>query len=80
METILKTLAQHWHLSASQYWQLRLLCAIALVPFLAFVYVALFDKRTHFFAKLKRMGLQRPYTTRLFTGNQPIRTSTPKLR
>ena len=73
METILKALAQHWHLSASQYWQLRLLFAISLVPFLAFVYLALFDRRTRFFEKLRSMGLKRPYTTRLFTSNQHIR-------
>jgi hypothetical protein len=75
METILKALAQHWHLSASQYWQLRLLFAISLVPFMAFIYLVLFDKRTRFFEKLRSMGLKRPYTTRLFTSNQAIKTS-----
>jgi hypothetical protein len=34
MDHIIHMLASHWHLSASQYWQLRLLCAVSLVPLL----------------------------------------------
>ncbi|MDO7887937.1 hypothetical protein [Hymenobacter cheonanensis] len=71
METILKALAQHWHLSASQYWQLRLLLAISLVPFLALIYVVLFDKRTRFWGKLRNMNLKSPHPTRLFASSYP---------
>ena len=79
METILKLLVQHWHLSASQYWQLRLLFAISLVPFLALAYVVLFDKRTRFLAKLRNMGLKRPYTTRLFTSNHIVEANNARV-
>ncbi|QKG56971.1 hypothetical protein GKZ68_10250 [Hymenobacter sp. BRD128] len=69
METIIKYLAHHWHLSAAQYWQLRLLVAISLVPFLAFVYIMLIDKRTRFFESLRRAGRSNPRPTRLFTSS-----------
>jgi len=46
MAHILHALAQHWHLSASQYWQLRLLCSVSLVPFLGVLYLVLFDRRS----------------------------------
>jgi len=38
-------LAHHWHFSASQYWQLRLLCAIALGPLAGVLYTLLFSKK-----------------------------------
>jgi hypothetical protein len=69
METILKALAHHWHLSAAQYWHLRLLFAISLVPTLALLYVVLFDKSTHFLAKFRAMGTQKSYPGRLFSSN-----------
>lgn len=37
-------LAHHWHFSASQYWQLRLLCAIALGPLAGVLYALLCSK------------------------------------
>jgi hypothetical protein len=46
MAHILHALAQHWHLSASQYWQMRLLCAVSLVPFLGVLYLLLFNRRS----------------------------------
>ena len=45
MAHFLQALAQHWHLSSSQYWQLRLLCSIALGPLLGVVCLVLFTKR-----------------------------------
>lgn len=45
MSHLLQSLAQHWHLSASQYWQLRLLCALTLGPLLGVVCLVLFTKR-----------------------------------
>jgi cytochrome b561 len=69
METLLKALAQHWHLTAAQYWHLRLLVAISLVPFLGFLYVILFDKRTRFMQQLQYRGFKRRYPTRLFSSN-----------
>lgn len=67
METLLKDLAQHWHLTASAYWQLRLLFAISLVPLLAVVYIVLFDKRARFSNKLRSMRLPMARPTRLFS-------------
>jgi hypothetical protein len=69
METILKSLAQHWHFTAAQYWHMRLLVAIMLVPLLAILYVVLFDKRTHFLQKLQYKGDKKPYPQRLFSSN-----------
>jgi hypothetical protein len=45
MVHLLHVLAQHWHLSASQYWQMRLLCAVSLVPFLGVLYLVFFNRR-----------------------------------
>jgi hypothetical protein len=45
MAHLLQVLAQHWHLSASQYWQLRLLCSISLGPLLGVLCLLLFKKR-----------------------------------
>jgi hypothetical protein len=45
MDHILHMLASHWHLSASQYWQLRLLCAVSLVPLIGVLCLVLFNKR-----------------------------------
>jgi hypothetical protein len=45
MAHLLQTLAQHWHLSSSQYWQLRLLCSICLGPLLGILCLILFTKR-----------------------------------
>jgi hypothetical protein len=45
MAHLLQGLAQHWHLSASQYWQLRLLCSISLGPLLGVLCLILFTKR-----------------------------------
>jgi len=45
MAHLLQALAQHWHLSASEYWQLRLLCAIIMGPLLGVVCLILFTRR-----------------------------------
>ena len=45
MEHPLKFLAQHWHLTPDQYWQLRLLCSLLLGPLLATLYLVFFDLR-----------------------------------
>jgi hypothetical protein len=45
MAHLLQVLAQHWHLSASAYWQLRLLCAIVLGPLLGVLCLIVFTKR-----------------------------------
>lgn len=45
MAHFLHSLAQHWHLSASEYWQLRLLCAIIAGPLLGVLCLILFTKR-----------------------------------
>jgi hypothetical protein len=45
MDHILKALATHWHLNTAHYVQLRLLCAMSLVPLLATLYLILFGKR-----------------------------------
>lgn len=44
MDHLLKTWALHCGLSISQYWHLRLLLSVSLVPLLAGLYVAFFDK------------------------------------
>lgn len=46
MDHFLKLLAYDCGLSQSQYWHLRLLCSISLVPLLGVLYLVLFDKRT----------------------------------
>ncbi|RZK31828.1 MAG: hypothetical protein EOO61_17550 [Hymenobacter sp.] len=79
METILKALAQHWHLSASAYWQLRLLFAISLVPFLALIYLALFDRRTRFLEKLRQMNPKMAHPTRLFSSGYTSKTSSARV-
>ncbi|RZJ94748.1 MAG: hypothetical protein EOO60_02335 [Hymenobacter sp.] len=45
MAHLLHALAQHWHLSSSQYWQLRLLCSISLGPLLGILCLIIFTKR-----------------------------------
>ncbi|RZK32474.1 MAG: hypothetical protein EOO63_01260 [Hymenobacter sp.] len=45
MDHFLKTLAYDCGLSQSQYWHLRLLGSISLVPLLGVLYLVLFDKR-----------------------------------
>jgi hypothetical protein len=45
MAHLLHVLAQHWHLSASQYWQLRLLCAVSLGPLLGVLCLVLFKRK-----------------------------------
>jgi hypothetical protein len=52
---IQQMLAHHWHLSASQYWQLRLLCSIALGPLLGVLFVVLFTKRRGIGSKVLRI-------------------------
>jgi hypothetical protein len=44
MAHLLQALAQHLHLNASQYWQLRLICSIMLGPLLAVLYLVFFTK------------------------------------
>jgi hypothetical protein len=48
-------LAHHWHFSASQYWQLRLLCAIALGPLAGVLYALLFSKNARTGAGTQRV-------------------------
>ena len=45
MEHLLHLLAQRWHLSADDYWHLRLLCALLLGPIAGVLYLLLFEKR-----------------------------------
>lgn len=45
MDHLLHALAQHWHLSAKQYWQMHLLCSVSFVPFLGVLYLLLFNRR-----------------------------------
>jgi hypothetical protein len=45
MAHLLQVLAQHWHLSASEYWQLRLLCSIIMGPLLGVLCLILFTRR-----------------------------------
>lgn len=78
METILKSLAQHWHLTASAYWQLRLLLAISLVPLLGVLYVVLFDRRTRLLNKLRSIGLPTARPTRLFSSGYAARPGVAK--
>ena len=46
MEHLLKFLVQHWHLSSTQYWHLRLLSSLLLGPLVGVLYLVFFDKRT----------------------------------
>ncbi|MGI4867440.1 MAG: hypothetical protein ACRYFZ_26210 [Janthinobacterium lividum] len=69
MNHLLQALAQHWHLSASHYWQLRLVCAITLGPLLGVICLVLFTKREKSASGL----LRRKQPTRLFT----FRPATP---
>lgn len=48
MQHLIQAIAQHWDLSPAQYWHLRLLSALSLVPLLGILYVVLFDRRKHF--------------------------------
>jgi hypothetical protein len=48
-------LAHHWHLSAAQYLQLRLLCSIMMGPLLAVLFVILFTKRRGFGSQVLRI-------------------------
>lgn len=45
MEIVIKAIAEHWHLSSSHYWHLRLLSAISLGPLIGVMCLALFSKR-----------------------------------
>ncbi|RZK30145.1 MAG: hypothetical protein EOO63_07455 [Hymenobacter sp.] len=45
MAHLLQTLAHHWHLSASQYWHLRIVCALTLAPLLGVLCLIVFNKR-----------------------------------
>jgi hypothetical protein len=45
MEYVLKLLAQHYALSPTHYWHLRLLCAILLGPLLGILYLLFFGRR-----------------------------------
>ena len=44
MEHFIKHLAQVWHLSPTEYWQLRLLVAISLAPLIGLLYVVFIDR------------------------------------
>lgn len=50
MEHVIKNLAQYLHLNPAQYWHLRMLSAVMLVPFLAVCYLAVrfFRSRVRF--------------------------------
>lgn len=47
-------LAQHWHLSASQYWQLRLLCTLTIGPLLGVLCLVLFRRRAEIGMNMQR--------------------------
>lgn len=55
MHHLLQALAQHWHLSASQYWQLRLVCSLTLGPLLGILCLILFTKRPQIAARIPRL-------------------------
>jgi len=43
METLIKTIAHARHYSSAEYWHLRLLVSLTLVPLLGVLYVVIFD-------------------------------------
>lgn len=45
MEHLFKTVARIWHLSTAQYWHLRLVSALSLVPLVAVLYLLLVRRR-----------------------------------
>ncbi len=45
METLIKTIAHARHFSSAEYWHLRLLVSLTLVPLLGVLSVVFFDKR-----------------------------------
>ncbi|MVN77038.1 hypothetical protein GO988_11945 [Hymenobacter sp. HMF4947] len=45
MEFLLKIVAHHWHMSADQYWHLRLLSSLLVGPLVGVLYFVFFDKR-----------------------------------
>lgn len=53
METIIKTIAHAWHYSPAEYWHLRLLVSLTLVPLLGVLYVIFFDR--HKVAKVPKL-------------------------
>lgn len=55
MHHVLQALAQHWHLSASQYWQLHLVCTLTLGPLVGVICLILFTKRPQVASRLPRL-------------------------
>gem|GEM_PF-2758494 len=55
MHHILQALAQHWHLSASQYWQLHLVCTLTLGPLVGVICLILFTKRSQTASRIPRL-------------------------
>ena len=51
MKHLIEHFAQLWHLSPAQYWHLRIVSALSLVPTLAVLYLLLFSRRRR---RLKR--------------------------
>ena len=49
MEHAIKTIAHAWHMSPAQYWHLRVVSALALLPLLAVLYlvVRFLFRRSH---------------------------------
>lgn len=45
MKHAIEAIATHWHLNVAQYWHLRLLSSLALVPLLAVLYLLLARRR-----------------------------------
>jgi len=56
MDHLLQALAQHWHLSASQYWQMHLLCTLTLGPLVGVLCLIIFNKRSKYDAKATRLA------------------------
>lgn len=73
MAHLLQVLAQHWHLSASEYWQLRLLCAIVLGPLFGVLCLLVFTKRQAATAGVVQRARQfRRVIVLRSTGPQPL--------
>lgn len=53
-------LAHYWHLSPTQYWQLRVLCTLMIGPLLGVVCLLLFRRRQEFSTGMKHRLQARP--------------------
>lgn len=72
MAHFLQTFAQHYHLSGSQYTQLRLVCSITLGPLLAVLYLVFFTKREPIGQGVKRVKQRVQALPHRLAARQPI--------